>query len=129
LRYSCLRIDIHQDRTEAIQEEIITKMDAHQERMEISINAWQKETIAWQEAMEACLVKAKANPEKMKAGLEEMEAAVDFFEERMYKMTPQIWRQILKKQCVSWSIKSLTERPHWKLSEHWRTDMGTGIYL
>jgi hypothetical protein len=57
-------MDIHQDRTQAIQEEIITKMDAQQERMEVSINAWQ-------EAVEACLVKAKANPEEMKTGEED----------------------------------------------------------
>jgi hypothetical protein len=35
---------------------------------------------------EACLEKAKANPEKTKAGQDEMEAAVDVFEERLDKM-------------------------------------------
>jgi hypothetical protein len=33
-------MDIHQARTEGIQEEIIAKMDAHQERMGASVNAW-----------------------------------------------------------------------------------------
>jgi hypothetical protein len=47
--------------------------------------------------MEACLEKAKANPGRSKGGREEMEA------------------------------KSLKKRPQWKLSEHWRTDMGTDI--
>jgi hypothetical protein len=47
-------IDIHQARIEVIQEGIIAKMDAHQERMEASMNAWQKETLACQEAKEAC---------------------------------------------------------------------------
>jgi chaperonin cofactor prefoldin len=32
--------DIHQARTEAIQEEIIAKMDTHQERMGANVNAW-----------------------------------------------------------------------------------------
>jgi fatty-acid desaturase len=48
-------MDIHQARTEAIEEEIIVQMDAHQERMGTSVNAWQKETTACQEATEACL--------------------------------------------------------------------------
>jgi hypothetical protein len=69
-------------------------MDAHQERMEASMNAWRKETTACQETMEAaCLVKAKANPGRIKASLEQMEATVDVFEE-----TPQIWRPIKKGQ-------------------------------
>jgi hypothetical protein len=25
--------------------------------------------------------------------------------------------------------KSLTKRTQWKLSEYWRTDMGTGVWL
>jgi hypothetical protein len=79
-------MDIHQARTKAIQEEIIAKMDAHQERMEASMNAWKKETMACQEAMEACLEKAKAKPEKMKAGMGEMEAAVVVFKERLGRM-------------------------------------------
>jgi hypothetical protein len=33
-------IDIHQGMTEAIQEEIVAKMDTHQERMGASVNAW-----------------------------------------------------------------------------------------
>jgi hypothetical protein len=49
---------IHQTRREAIQE-IIAKMDAHQERMKASMNAWRKKTTACQEVMEACLEKAK----------------------------------------------------------------------
>jgi hypothetical protein len=49
------RMDIHLARTEANQEEIIVKMDTHQESMRASINAWRKETTACQEAMEACL--------------------------------------------------------------------------
>jgi hypothetical protein len=35
--------------TEAIQEEIVAKMDTHQERMGASVNAW------WKEMTEACL--------------------------------------------------------------------------
>jgi hypothetical protein len=34
------RMVIHQARTEAIQEQIIAKMDTHQERMGASMNAW-----------------------------------------------------------------------------------------
>jgi hypothetical protein len=48
-------MDIHQARAETVQEGIITKMDTHQERMGTSINAWQKEMMACQEATEACL--------------------------------------------------------------------------
>jgi hypothetical protein len=47
------RMDIHQARTEAIQEEIIAKMDAHHERMGASVNACQKETTACKEATES----------------------------------------------------------------------------
>jgi hypothetical protein len=36
--------------------------------------------------MEACLEKAKANPEKTKANLEEMGVTVNVFEERLDKM-------------------------------------------
>jgi hypothetical protein len=48
-------MDIHQTRTETVQEEIIAKMNAHQERLGGSINAWRKDTTACQEATEACL--------------------------------------------------------------------------
>jgi hypothetical protein len=48
-------MDTHQARPEVTQEEIIAKMDAHQERMGANMNVWQKETLACQEAMEACL--------------------------------------------------------------------------
>jgi Ser-tRNA(Ala) deacylase AlaX len=34
------QMDIHQARTEDIQEEIIAKMDSQQERMEACMNAW-----------------------------------------------------------------------------------------
>jgi hypothetical protein len=44
--------------------------------MEVSMNAWQKETTSCQVGTEVCLEKAKDNPEQMKACLEEMEAAV-----------------------------------------------------
>jgi hypothetical protein len=46
--------------------------------------------------MEACLEKAKANPEMTKTGLKEVEAAVDVFEERVNKMDTRIWRPIEK---------------------------------
>jgi hypothetical protein len=42
-------------RTDGIHEEIIAKMDAHQERLEVSVNAWRKETTACHEATETCL--------------------------------------------------------------------------
>jgi hypothetical protein len=48
-------MDIHPARIEAIQEEIIAKMDFYQERMGTSVNAWWKETMACQEVTEACL--------------------------------------------------------------------------
>jgi hypothetical protein len=44
------RMGIHQVRTE---EEILAKMDAHQERMGASKNAWRKETTAYQEATQS----------------------------------------------------------------------------
>jgi hypothetical protein len=37
---------ISKTRTNAIQEEIIAKMDAHQERMRASVNAWWKKMMA-----------------------------------------------------------------------------------
>jgi hypothetical protein len=40
-------MDIHQARTEAIQEEIIAKWDTYKERMGASENAWWKETAAY----------------------------------------------------------------------------------
>jgi hypothetical protein len=48
-------MDVPQARTEAIQEDIIAKMDAHQKRMRASMNVWRKEMTACQEAMDACL--------------------------------------------------------------------------
>lgn len=33
-------MDIHQDRTESIEEEIIAQVDTHQERIGASVNAW-----------------------------------------------------------------------------------------
>jgi hypothetical protein len=48
-------MDKSQARTEAFQKQIINKMDAHQDRMGASMNAWRKETTACQEATEACL--------------------------------------------------------------------------
>jgi hypothetical protein len=79
-------MDVHYARTEAIQEEIRAQMDAHQERMGASVNAWSKDTKACQEMTEARLEKAKANLQKMKAGLEEMDIAGEVFEERLNKM-------------------------------------------
>jgi hypothetical protein len=40
-------------------------MDAHQERMGASMNAWRKETMACQEAMEACLESKKPTSVKI----------------------------------------------------------------
>jgi hypothetical protein len=48
-------MDIHQARTDAIQEEITAKRDAHQERMGASVNAWREETTAGKEATEVSL--------------------------------------------------------------------------
>jgi hypothetical protein len=42
----------HQARTDVIQEEIISKMNAHQERTGASVNAWQKERMACLESKE-----------------------------------------------------------------------------
>jgi chaperonin cofactor prefoldin len=81
-------VNIHLDRTEAIQEEIIAQVDTHQERMEVSVNAWRKEIMACQEAMAACLEMMKANtfavrkemkacPEKAGACLENKEPTSD----------------------------------------------------
>jgi hypothetical protein len=56
------KLDILQAMTEVIQEEIIAKRDTHQEMMEDSMNAWQREMKACQEAMEACLKKKRQRP-------------------------------------------------------------------
>jgi hypothetical protein len=63
---------------------IIAKMDAHQERMTASVNAWWKEMTACQEAMEACLGKTEAmnllaSPEEIESEAEYEEAAVKTF--------------------------------------------------
>jgi hypothetical protein len=60
------------------------------------MDAWQEETTACQEAMEACLEKAKANPGKMKTGLEEMEAMVETGLEEM-KARMDVFKERLKK--------------------------------
>jgi hypothetical protein len=60
-------MDIHQARTETVQEEIIAKMDAHQERMGTNMNAWQKETMACQEATEACLERKEPTSVKIES--------------------------------------------------------------
>jgi hypothetical protein len=85
-------MDIHQARTEAIQEEIIAKRDAHHGRMEAIMNAWLKEMMACQEVTETCLEKAKTNPEKMKAGLEERRPRWISSMKGGTKWTAWIWR-------------------------------------
>jgi hypothetical protein len=84
-----------------------------------------KKTTACQEAKEACLEKAKANPVKMKAGLEETEAAFDVFEERLNKMdTTDLEANRDKSEAVA-----VHEEDEVETVEHWRTDMGTGVWL
>jgi hypothetical protein len=68
-------MDIHHAWTEAIQEEIIAEIDAHQERMRVSVNAWWKEMTACQEATEACLGKTEAT--NLLASPEEIESEVE----------------------------------------------------
>jgi hypothetical protein len=55
-------MNIHKTRTEGIQEEIIVKMYAHQERMEAKINTWQEGTKACLQNMEACLERKEPTP-------------------------------------------------------------------
>jgi hypothetical protein len=102
-------------------------MDIHQAKIEDNHEEWMAIMQASQDTeamMEACLEKAKANPEKLKAGLEEMEATV---KKGWIKWTPRIWRQHHKKSRPQWSGKrSLMKRSQWKIMQHWRTDMGTG---
>jgi actin-like ATPase involved in cell morphogenesis len=52
------RMDIHQARTEAVQE-IIAKMETHQEKMRGSMIAWRKETTAYLEGKEPTSVEFK----------------------------------------------------------------------
>jgi hypothetical protein len=61
------QMDIHQAQTKAIHEEIIAKRDAHQEWMKASMNAWQKDATACQEAMEACLESNEPNSHEIKS--------------------------------------------------------------
>jgi hypothetical protein len=51
--------DVNQEKVEDCHQEMVAKMDANQEKMD----AWQKERTTCQEAIEACLDKAKANPD------------------------------------------------------------------
>jgi hypothetical protein len=56
------RVDIHQTRTEAIQEEIIAKMGAHRETMEANINVWQEGNKACVRQTEVCLERKEPTP-------------------------------------------------------------------
>jgi phosphoribosylformimino-5-aminoimidazole carboxamide ribonucleotide (ProFAR) isomerase len=53
-------MDIHQVMTEAIPEEIIAKMDARQERMRASVNAWWKEMTSCLESKELTSVEIQS---------------------------------------------------------------------
>jgi hypothetical protein len=77
-------------------------MDTHQERMGASMNAWWKETTACQEATEACLEEAGVCLESKVPTSVEIESVA-------------VHEEVLKKKTQS------------KLSEHWRSSMGTGI--
>jgi hypothetical protein len=125
------QMDIHQARTQSTQEDTKAKIHIHQEKMDAwleEMKAWQKETTACHELTEARLEKVKANPEKTKVGLEETEAAVDVFEERLKKLGPtNLEANREKTEAIKGHQKSLKKRPQWKLSEHWRTEMRTGI--
>jgi hypothetical protein len=73
------------------------KMDSHHEELMAIMKAGQEQIEAM---MKACLVKTKAT---------DLEAY------------PEETKSKLENQEVP------KEGPRWKLSEHWRTDMGTGI--
>jgi hypothetical protein len=49
-------------------------MDAHQERMEVKMDAWRKETMSCQEVTEVCLEKKEAYLERKEPTPEEIEA-------------------------------------------------------
>jgi hypothetical protein len=86
------------------------RIDVSQEK----VDAWRKETMAYQEVMEACL-------EKTMAGLEETEAVMDVFKEKLHKMdTTDLEANREKSEAVVVH--------QWKLGEHWRIDVGTGIW-
>ena len=70
-------------------------------------SCWLDETKDGRRELTAC-------QEAAKAGLE------DIFEEKLHKR-----EQILKKQSLCPSIRKISR----KLSEHWMTDMGTGIKM
>jgi hypothetical protein len=48
-------MDIHKARTDANQEEITAQIDAHQERMGVSVNPWRKKMTGSHEATETCM--------------------------------------------------------------------------
>jgi hypothetical protein len=50
------QMDIRQARTEAVQQEIIAKMDAHHERIEARMNAWRNDTTACLKSMQPASV-------------------------------------------------------------------------
>jgi bifunctional pyridoxal-dependent enzyme with beta-cystathionase and maltose regulon repressor activities len=60
-------LDVRHAKTEANPEEMMVKLDAHHERMTVSVNAWRKETVFCQEATEACPEKIQENPEEMQS--------------------------------------------------------------
>jgi hypothetical protein len=46
---------------------LLAKMDAHQEKMEVNMDAWLEKMMAYEEITEACVGKLKANREKSEA--------------------------------------------------------------
>jgi hypothetical protein len=92
--------------------EMQTKLDLNQEE----IKANKEEIIAdmkvWHEEMKACQDPREA---KVMIVLEEVKA---------------VWREIQEKYRLWRSTrKSQTKKPQSKLSDHWRTDIGTGLWL
>jgi hypothetical protein len=69
------------------QEWMIAKIDAHQERMEVSMNAWWNKMV-YQEVTEVC-------PERTETDQELAEAKI---KTGLVEWRPQIWKQILKEK-------------------------------
>jgi hypothetical protein len=77
-------MDIHQARTEAIQEYVIAKLDAHEERIEASVNARWEETAACHKETEVCLDSKEPTSNEIESvavyeEVPEEEAAVETF--------------------------------------------------
>jgi hypothetical protein len=103
-------MDTHQARTEAIQEEIIAKMETYQGRMEANINAWQNKMKACPERTESSTETGQEPVEdEIKTCLVEVEAT-DLRANPKEKETVAEEQEVPKEEVTVKTVRALKKR-------------------